>query len=95
MLFQKEDKEDFADLAKHGIVDVVGDDNGGRKIIVVSACRFPANKTFDNQRFLRFFKPFFKMGSHILIQVPDGHPGQVRGHGLQLGLFPPWYLIQN
>ena len=46
--------EDFSDLAEHGIVDVVGDDKGGRKIIVVSACKLPANKDFDNQRFLRF-----------------------------------------
>ena len=46
--------EDFRDLAEHGIVDVVGDDKGGRKIIVVSACKLPASKDFDNQRFLRF-----------------------------------------
>ena len=46
--------EDFSDLAEHGIVDVVGDDKGGRKIIVVSACKLPPNKDFDNQRFLRF-----------------------------------------
>ena len=46
--------EDFSDLAEHGIVDVVGDDKGGRKIIVVSACKLPPNRDFDNQRFLRF-----------------------------------------
>eukprot|EP00092_Neocalanus_flemingeri_P081148 GFUD01101298.1.p1 GENE.GFUD01101298.1~~GFUD01101298.1.p1 ORF type:complete len:513 (+),score=127.65 GFUD01101298.1:114-1652(+) len=50
----EESAEDFTDLAAYGIVDVVGDDKGGRKIIVVSACKFPANKTFDNQRFLRY-----------------------------------------
>ena len=49
-----ESMEDFTDLAELGIVDVVGDDKGGRKIIVVSACKLPANKAFDNQRFLRF-----------------------------------------
>ena len=88
--------EDFTDLAKHRIVDVVGDDMGGRKIIVVSACRFPANKTFDNQRFLRYFyNHFCIVRSYFYIQVPDGHPGQVCGHGLQLGLLPPWHLIQN
>ena len=64
MLFQKEDKEDFADLAKHGIVDVVGDDKGGRKIVVISACRFPSNKIFNNQRFLRLFYNLF-----VLLEV--------------------------
>ena len=48
--------EDFTDLAECGIVDVVGDDKGGRKIIVVSACKLPANKDFDNQRFLRLLE---------------------------------------
>jgi len=46
--------EDFSDLTDLGIVDVVGDDKGGRKIIVVSACKLPPNKDFDNQRFLRY-----------------------------------------
>ena len=45
--------DDFADIARHGIVEVVGDDAAGRKIIVVSACRLPCNKGFDHQRFLR------------------------------------------
>ena len=48
-----ESVEDFSDIAEHGIVDVVGDDKGGRKIIVVSACKLPAKKDFDSQRFLR------------------------------------------
>ena len=52
--FSDESKEDFSDIAEHGIVDVVGDDKGGRKIIIVSACKIPANKDFNNQRFLRF-----------------------------------------
>ena len=29
-----------------------GDDKYGRKVIVVSACKLPTNKTFDNQRLL-------------------------------------------
>jgi Rho GTPase-activating protein 1 len=31
--------EDFSDIARHGIVEVVGDDAAGRKIIVISACK--------------------------------------------------------
>ena len=46
-------EEDFSDLSEYGIIDVVGDDMGGRKIIVVSACKLPVNKDFDNQRFMR------------------------------------------
>ena len=51
---EEENLEDFSDFADLGIVDVVGDDKGGRKIIVVSACKLPGNKGFDNQRFLRW-----------------------------------------
>ena len=50
--------KEFTDQAEHGIVDVVGDDKAGRKIIVVSACKFPANKDFDNQRFLKLVNHF-------------------------------------
>ena len=34
----------FPDIASRGIVEVVGDDVGGRKIILISACRFPCSK---------------------------------------------------
>jgi len=34
------DAEDFGDIAKYGIVEVVGDDVAGRKIIVISACKY-------------------------------------------------------
>ena len=46
--------EDYSDIEKHGIVEVVGDDKGGRKIIMVSACMLPPNKELDNQKFLRW-----------------------------------------
>ena len=45
---------DYEDIAAHGIVEVVGDDKAGRKIIVVSACKLPKNKNFDYQRFLKY-----------------------------------------
>ena len=32
------------DIASRGILDVVGDDVGGRKIILISACRFPSDR---------------------------------------------------
>ena len=34
----------FSDIASRGILDVVGDDAGGRKIILISACRFPSDR---------------------------------------------------
>lgn len=52
-LSQGIDDEDFSAIARHGIVEVVGDDVAGRKIIVISACRLPSNKNFDHQKFLR------------------------------------------
>jgi Rho GTPase-activating protein 1 len=36
------------------VVDVVGDDAVGRKIIVVSACKLPSNKEVDHPRLLRY-----------------------------------------
>ena len=32
------------DNVSRGIIEVVGDDAAGNKIIVISACRFPCNK---------------------------------------------------
>ncbi|XP_023343740.1 rho GTPase-activating protein 8 isoform X2 [Eurytemora carolleeae] len=46
--------EDFTDIAELGIIEVLGDDRSGRKIITASACKLPGNKSFDNQRFLRY-----------------------------------------
>lgn len=53
VMFSGESVDDYRDIAEHSIVEVVGDDKSGRKIIVVSACKLPPNKNFDNQRFLR------------------------------------------
>ncbi|XP_067012514.1 rho GTPase-activating protein 1 isoform X2 [Anabrus simplex] len=50
----EEDEEDFQDVAKYGIVDVVGDDTYGRKVIVVSACKLPSNRELDHARLLRY-----------------------------------------
>lgn len=48
------DEEDFSDVASYGIVDVVGDDMFGRKLIVLSACKLPSNKELDHSRFLGY-----------------------------------------
>lgn len=49
------DEEDYFDISKHGIVEIVGDDSAGRKIIVVSACKLPpiGKEVFNHAKLLR------------------------------------------
>lgn len=49
----EDDDEDFSDVSQYGIVEVVGDDIYGRKIITVTACKLPNNAQLDHQRLLR------------------------------------------
>ncbi|CAJ0957448.1 unnamed protein product, partial [Mesorhabditis belari] len=49
--------EDFSEIAKHDIVELVADgDRVARPIIVVYAYRLPSNKSFDHAKFLRFLQ---------------------------------------
>ncbi|KAG7313210.1 hypothetical protein JYU34_000309 [Plutella xylostella] len=48
------DEPGFAELSSTGVVEVVGDDEGGRRIIVVSACRLPQSKDLHPDRLLRY-----------------------------------------
>lgn len=50
------DEEDYLDISRYGIVEVVGDDSAGRKIIVVSACKLPpvGKEAFNHAKLLRF-----------------------------------------
>ncbi|XP_015116072.1 rho GTPase-activating protein 1 [Diachasma alloeum] len=50
------DEEDYHDIARLGIVEVVGDDSAGRKVIVVSACKLPAvgKGVFNHAKLLRY-----------------------------------------
>lgn len=47
-------KEDFSDIADFGILEVIGDDKSGRKIITAAACKLPGNKVLNHDRFLRY-----------------------------------------
>lgn len=49
-----DEDEDFSDVSQYGIVEVVGDDPYGRKIITVTACKLPNNNQLDHQRLLRY-----------------------------------------
>ncbi|XP_012670320.2 rho GTPase-activating protein 1 isoform X2 [Clupea harengus] len=46
----------YYDIARHQIVEVAGDDNFGRKVIVFSACRMPPHHQLDHQKLLKYLK---------------------------------------
>ncbi|XP_066509358.1 rho GTPase-activating protein 1-like [Hoplias malabaricus] len=46
----------FYEIAKHQIVEVAGDDNFGRKVIVFSACRMPPHNQLDHHKLLMYLK---------------------------------------
>ncbi|KAJ8413137.1 hypothetical protein AAFF_G00107190 [Aldrovandia affinis] len=46
----------FYDIARHQIVEVAGDDNFGRKVIVFSACRMPPHHELDHHKLLQYLK---------------------------------------
>ncbi|XP_011495256.1 PREDICTED: rho GTPase-activating protein 1 isoform X2 [Ceratosolen solmsi marchali] len=50
------DEEDYQDISRLGIVEVVGDDSAGRKVIVVSACKLPpvSKEVFNHAKLLRY-----------------------------------------
>uniref|UniRef100_A0A0X3PFK7 Rho GTPase-activating protein 8 n=1 Tax=Schistocephalus solidus TaxID=70667 RepID=A0A0X3PFK7_SCHSO len=45
---------DFRDISRLGILQVAGDDNLGRKVIAVFACRLPAVDLIDHDRLLQY-----------------------------------------
>ncbi|XP_036390904.1 rho GTPase-activating protein 1 [Megalops cyprinoides] len=46
----------YDDIARHQILEVAGDDNFGRKVIVFSACRMPPHHQLDHHRLLMYLK---------------------------------------
>ncbi|MBN3320723.1 RHG01 protein, partial [Atractosteus spatula] len=46
----------YYDIARHQIVEVAGDDNFGRKVIVFSACRMPPHHELDHHKLLAYLK---------------------------------------
>lgn len=46
----------FYDIARHGIVQVCGDDRFGRKLIVFSSCCLPPSHQLDHRRLLQYLK---------------------------------------
>lgn len=46
----------YYDIARHQIIEVAGDDNYGRKVIVFSACRLPPQHQLDHHKLLMYLK---------------------------------------
>uniref|UniRef100_A0A673AN35 Rho GTPase activating protein 1 n=1 Tax=Sphaeramia orbicularis TaxID=375764 RepID=A0A673AN35_9TELE len=46
----------FYDIARHQIIEVAGDDNYGRKVIVFNACRMPPQHELDHHKLLMYLK---------------------------------------
>lgn len=51
--YDDDEDEDFSDVSQYGIVEVVGDDTYGRKIITVTASKLPNSSQLDHQKLLR------------------------------------------
>ncbi|KAL1130624.1 hypothetical protein AAG570_011866 [Ranatra chinensis] len=54
LTYRFDDNNGEGDVSKYAIVEVVGDDTAGRRIIVVSACRLPTSRQLDHARLLRY-----------------------------------------
>ncbi|XP_029901805.1 rho GTPase-activating protein 8 isoform X2 [Myripristis murdjan] len=46
----------FYDVARHGIIQVTGDDNYGRKLIIFSSCNLPPSHQLNHHRLLEYMK---------------------------------------
>uniref|UniRef100_A0A3B5M2U4 CRAL-TRIO domain-containing protein n=1 Tax=Xiphophorus couchianus TaxID=32473 RepID=A0A3B5M2U4_9TELE len=46
----------YYDVARHGIIQVSGDDNYGRKLIVFSSCCLPPSHQLNHRRLLEYLK---------------------------------------
>ncbi|XP_006888192.1 PREDICTED: rho GTPase-activating protein 8 [Elephantulus edwardii] len=46
----------FYDVARHGIVQVAGDDHFGRRVITFSCCRLPPSHELNHKRLLEYLK---------------------------------------
>ncbi|CAL8405305.1 unnamed protein product [Arctogadus glacialis] len=46
----------YYDVARHGILKVIGDDNYGRKLVVFSSCCMPPSHQLNHQRLLEYLK---------------------------------------
>lgn len=65
----------YYDVARHGIVQVSGDDNYGRKLIVFSSCCLPPSHQLNHRRLLEYLKftlDQYVEGDYILVYFHHG-----------------------
>ncbi|XP_032814156.2 rho GTPase-activating protein 8-like isoform X2 [Petromyzon marinus] len=53
---QLDPKHPYYDVARHGIVEVVGEDNLGRKVIIFSCCRMPPTHQLNHHKLLEYLR---------------------------------------
>ncbi|XP_074859680.1 rho GTPase-activating protein 8 isoform X3 [Carettochelys insculpta] len=46
----------YYDVGRHGIIQLAGDDNSGRKVITFSCCRMPPSHQLNHSRLLEYLK---------------------------------------
>ncbi|XP_072408457.1 rho GTPase-activating protein 8-like isoform X2 [Chiloscyllium punctatum] len=49
-------RDPFFDVARHGIVQIAGDDNYGRKLVIFSSCRMPPSHQLNHRKLLEYLK---------------------------------------
>ncbi|MED6286457.1 hypothetical protein CHARACLAT_006260, partial [Characodon lateralis] len=54
--FNPDPSHPYYDVARHGIIQVSGDDNYGRKLIVFSSCCLPPSHQLNHRRLLEYLK---------------------------------------
>ncbi|XP_018556050.1 rho GTPase-activating protein 8 [Lates calcarifer] len=54
--FSPDPSHPYYDVARHGIIQVSGDDNYGRKLIIFSSCCLPPSHQLNHQRLLEYLK---------------------------------------
>lgn len=55
----------YYDVARHGIIQVCGDDNYGRKLIVFSSCCLPPSHQLNHRRLLEYLK--FTLDKYVVM----------------------------
>ncbi|CAM9718631.1 unnamed protein product [Lampetra fluviatilis] len=53
---QLDPQHPYYDVARHGIVEVVGEDNLGRKVIIFSCCRMPPTHQLNHHKLLEYLR---------------------------------------
>uniref|UniRef100_A0A1A8CRN9 Rho GTPase activating protein 1 n=1 Tax=Nothobranchius kadleci TaxID=1051664 RepID=A0A1A8CRN9_NOTKA len=81
----------FYDIARHQIIEVAGDDNFGRKVIVFNACRMPPQHQLDHHKLLLYLKGTLDQYVESDYTVIYFHHGLTSENKVSLGWFVDAY----